>query len=496
MARPVGSDRLIVRDLKAAARREFDLVVIGGGIYGVSLLQEAARRGLSACLCEAADFGGGTSWNSLRIVHGGLRYLQTMDLLRFFQSVAARRRVARQFPALVRPLECLMPLYGKGLKRASLARMALLVNDVLSAGRNRDLIEPVRLPPSQVLDAEATRRQFPPVRTEGLEGAARWSDYLMVSSERIVLELLRDACRNGAVALNYAPALELVSDGKVARGVRIRDALSGEHQTIAARAVVNCSGPQVRRFARGRGGDAERLFQPSLAFNLMLDVSLPGTTALAVASPQPDAPILFLVPQRQTLLAGTMHLPRPPDTTEAVPTEAELEHFLILLNEAIPGLNVGRSNVRRVFAGLLPATVAGSAHLVKREILEDHGKAGGLEHFYSVSGVKFTTAAEVARRTLTMIGTTSRSADTQLELPLAEATPMLIDASRLSRDDASVGPALQRVVEEEAVQSLDDLILRRANWATTETDLEWVRERVLQLVKFPSPVSRPMGVHI
>lgn len=482
---------MIVRDIEAATRREFDLLVIGGGIYGVSLLQEAARRGLSACLCEAADFGGGTSWNSLRIVHGGLRYLQTMDLSRFLQSVAARRRVARQFPALVRPLECLMPLYGQGMKRVPLMRMALLANDLLSARRNEGLPEVAHLPASGVLDAEATRRRFPRVRGDGLQGAACWSDYFMVSSERIVIELLRDACRHGAIALNYTPVIDLVSEGKVARGVRVRNVLSGEVHTIAARAVVNCAGPQVRTLARGRGGDAERLFQPSLAFNLMLDVSLPCASALAVAAPQPDAPILFLVPQRGTLLAGTMHLPRSADTTEAVPSEAELEHFLALLNEAIPGLDAQRRNVLTVFAGLLPATASGSPRLATREVLADHGRAGGLERLYSVSGVKFTTANEVARRTLALIGATGDTANEVVELPLSAATPLVTDAANLwTHDDESVGVALRHVVQEEAVQSLDDLVLRRTNWATTEADLEAARQRVVQFVKLPAVVLR------
>lgn len=482
---------MIVRDLESVARREFDLVVVGGGIYGVSLLQEAARRGLSACLCEAADFGGRTSWSSLRIVHGGLRYLQTMDLARFFQSVAARRRVARQFPALVRPLECLMPLYGQGLKRVPVMRMALLANDLLSARRNQGLPEAARLPAGGVIDAVATRRRFPRVRADGLQGAACWSDYFMVSSERIVIELLRDACRHGAIALNYVPVVDLLSEGKVARGVRVRNALSGEVHTIAARAVVNCAGPQVRTLARGRGGDAERLFQPSLAFNLMLDVSLPCTSALAVAAPQPDAPILFLVPQRGTLLAGTMHLPRSADTTEAVPSEAELEHFLALLNEAIPGLDAHRRKVLRVFAGLLPATASGSSRLVTREVVQDHGRAGGLERLYSVSGVKFTTASDVARRTLALIGATGNTANEVVELPLSPATGLVTDAANLwTQDDESVGVALRRVVQEEAVQSLDDLVLRRTNWATTEADLERARQRVMQFVKLPAVVIR------
>jgi glycerol-3-phosphate dehydrogenase len=83
---------MIARDVQTAAAREFDIAIIGGGIHGVSLLRQAALRGLSACLCEAGDFGGGTSWNTLRILHGGLRYLQSMNLGRFLRDDRECRR--------------------------------------------------------------------------------------------------------------------------------------------------------------------------------------------------------------------------------------------------------------------------------------------------------------------------------------------------------------------------------------------------------------------
>ena len=470
---------MISRDFSAAARRDFDLVIVGGGIYGASLLQEAARRGLSACLCEAADFGGETSWNSLRIVHGGLRYLQTMDLRRFLQSVAARRRVARQFPSLVKVLRCLMPLYGQGLKRASVMRMALLANDLLSAHRNAGLVGSARLPGGGILDAQAVRREFPQVRTDGLEGAAFWSDYFMVSSERILMELLHDACRHGAVALNYARVVEILGGDTGVQGVLVRNTLTGDAHTITGRAVVNCAGPRVRDLARGRGGDAERLFSPSLAFNLLLDKRLEVDCALAVAPPRANAPILFLVPKSGALLAGTMHLPRPAETTEAAPTDAEIVSFLELLNEAIPGLDVRLGNVRRVFSGLLPAAAPGSADLLKREILEDHGRVGGPKGLYSVSGVKFTTANDVAQQLLDMIGADTDPANEVAELPLSPATAMLTDAGLLSAGNRdSVDQALQRVVADEAVQCTEDFVLRRTNWATTELDLEGVLERL------------------
>jgi glycerol-3-phosphate dehydrogenase len=477
---------VIRRDVDAAEGREFDLVIVGGGIYGASLLQAAAERGLSACLLEARDFGGQTSWNSLRIVHGGLRYLQSMDLRRFFQSVAARRRLALRFPALVRPLKCLMPLYAQGLKRKSVMRVALQLNDALSVNRNADLPAAVKLPGSDVIGVEDTRRVFPGVREDGLEGAARWYDYLMVSSERILMELLRDACRNGAMALNYAPAEELLVRDDSIVGVRVRDALSGDTSDVRGRHVVNCAGPQVRTLASGGGGDTGKLFRPSLAFNLLLDVSLESDHALAVAPPRPGAPILFVVPQDGAVLAGTRHLPRGAEDTEAVPTEAEILEFLQLLNEAIPGLDARIASVRRVFAGLLPATRAGGAELVKREVLMDHGKAGGPKGFYSVSGVKYTTAGDVAGQTLRMMGLYRPASADDEPLPLSAATPLLVDTKACLRSgDAEVLSVLRRVVQEESVQCAEDLLLRRMNWAMGPIDVETLLEDLAGRLNIP-----------
>lgn len=463
---------MIVRDLDAASSREYDLVVVGGGIYGVSLLREAARRGLSACLCEAGDFGGGTTLNSLRIVHGGLRYLQTLDLRRFFQSVASRRQFARQYPSLVRPLPCLMPMYGQGMKRASVMRMALLMNDALSSHRNRGLRPALNLSAGGVIPADEVVRRFPGVRRDRLEGAATWSDYFMVSSERILMEQLRDACRRGATALNYAPVQQVIVKGGAVRGVVVQDGIGGRAARLAAPRVVNCAGPRVRELAGLAGADDESLFRPSLAFNLLLDVELPREHALAVAAPQPGAPILFLVPQEASVLAGTLHLPRPPGTTEAVPTEQEIGQYLDLLNAAIPGLGAGPQNVRRVFAGLLPAARPGSSELAKRELLLDHGRSGGPRNFFSVSGVKWTTASDVAARVLGLMELSRIPTRDDDALPLSPATPELVDGGRfLALDEQSARACVRRVASEECVHFVDDFVRRRTGWATQRPDL-------------------------
>ena len=130
---------MINRDPDAATRSRYDLVVVGGGVHGIALTLEAARRGLRALLVERHDFGSQTSWNSLRIIHGGLRSLQRLDIRQFREMVEERRWWFRHFPELVEPLPCLMPLYGRGVERPTVIRLALKTSDLLSVQRNRDV---------------------------------------------------------------------------------------------------------------------------------------------------------------------------------------------------------------------------------------------------------------------------------------------------------------------------------------------------------------------
>jgi glycerol-3-phosphate dehydrogenase len=362
-------------------------------------------------------------------------------------------------------------------------RVALFVNDALSVRRNSGLIETLCLPASRILNADETRREFPGVRTAGLMGAARWYDYFMLSSERILIELLRSASAHGALAANYARVERILSDGDSVRGVLVRDELSGQIHTLRARSVVNCAGPWASAHAQDLGHDAAILFKPSLAFNVLLDASLPGNSAYAVSAAGRGAPVLFLVPQRNSVLAGTVHVSRPPGTTEATPSHGEIEDFLAQLRAAIPGFDARMGNVCRVFAGLLPATLEGSAQLVKREVLLDHATKGGLNGMYSVSGVKFTTALDVASQTLKMMGHAEPDRIKPEPLPISSATELLIDAQRLwSHDIAAVREALARTVREEAVHSVEDLVLRRTGWAATEVDLDAVKRQVSALI--------------
>jgi glycerol-3-phosphate dehydrogenase len=395
------------RDLDGAVAGSYDLLVIGGGMYGATLALEASRRGICTLLLERGDFGRETTRSSLRILHGGLRYLQSLDLSRFRESVGERRWFLRHFPDLVEPLPCLMPLHdpprGDRLRRPGIFRLALKINDLLARER--------ALPPGRLLSVAETVELFPGVDRAGLRGGALWYDAVAKDPERLVREVLRWACRCGARALSHVEAVELIVRDQTVAGVRAVDRASGRSVEFRARRIVNCAGPWSRDLARRFDRDVPALLSPALAFNLLLDREAPSRAALAVASREPGAQTWFLLPREGRLLAGTAYTPVRAGSGEEGPDEVQVWQFLAALNAALPGFDLRRSDVLDVLWGRLPAVAEGSVELASRPVIVDHGRHGGPQGLVSVSGVKLTTARAVARRTLKVLGTAPRAAE-------------------------------------------------------------------------------------
>ena len=475
---------MIVRDVAAAAQGRYDLVIIGGGIQGACLLLEAARCGKRVVLLERDDFGGATSWNSLRIIHGGLRYLQSADLRRYRESVADRRWFFRAFADLVQPLPCVMPLHGHGLKRPMVLRAALLANELLGASRG---INDRNWQRGRVLNVLETLSVAPFTRLDGLQGAAMWYDGMMRSPQRVVIELIRWACSLGATALNYVQAERLIQRDGAIRAVRAVDGTTGEVHEIETAAVANCAGPWAGRVASAGDGDGGPLFRPSLAFNLLLDREPLSQCGLAVSPPRAGGSdrAYFLCPFHGRILAGTSHVPWHGDADQPRPTHQQVGQMLDDLNAAIPGFQASHDDILRVYSGLLPTETAGSYQPAKRTLLVDHSRDGGPRGLLTIRGVKFTTARHTAQRALRHLfpDARARAGDTAVDRPQWTCPVDLLDPdSPCTLEDELVAETLERIVHEEAVVRLDDLLLRRTDWLADPRDAQRVSDRVKSLL--------------
>src|SRR5512138_104540 len=177
------------RDLRRLADENFDVAVAGGGVMGLAVAREAASRGLRTALVEKGDFGGATSANSLKLIHGGLRYLQHGDIGRLRQSVRERLAFMRTAPHLVHPLPFLVPTYGHGAKGKEAMDIAFLLYRMLAWDRNGTGDPEKEIPPGRTISADECRRLFPGFRQQGLTGGAVFHDGQAYNSERLTLAI-------------------------------------------------------------------------------------------------------------------------------------------------------------------------------------------------------------------------------------------------------------------------------------------------------------------
>src|SRR3972149_7864196 len=182
---------MMKRNVATLADKEYDLVIVGGGIFGVCAAWDATLRGLSVALVERGVFAHATSASCFKIVHGGLRYLQHADLHRIRESSRERNSLLRIAPHLVRPLPVVVPTYGQGLRGKGLLRAGLLAYDLITFDRNRGITDPQRrIPRGYAISREECLGLFPGLESKGLTGGVGFHDGQMYSPARLALSSL------------------------------------------------------------------------------------------------------------------------------------------------------------------------------------------------------------------------------------------------------------------------------------------------------------------
>lgn len=396
------------RNLSLLASREFDVVVVGGGIYGAAIAREAALCGLSTALIEKGDFCSATSASSLKIIHGGLRYLQQMDIIRLRNSVVERRALMRIAPHLVHPLPCLMPTQGHLMKGREAMFCGMLLNDILSADRNR-LDDPEKfIPRCRLISRDEVRRRLPGFPTDGITGGAAWHDAYVYNSERLVTAMVRSAVEAGAAAANYVKLTGFHKTGTRITAVHARDELGGPEFDITAKLVINAAGPWANEVLATLNtrvpGPVAGL---ALGLNFVLKRQLLPHYSAGLRfrrNAGESQRLLFLMPWRGHTLAGTYYRPHQGPADSMKVTEQDIEILLSDLIHAYPAAEIKRDDIAAILPGLLPAKhtqlVNGEPVLANHFSIIDHATRDAIGGVMTVVGVKYTTARDVAARTL------------------------------------------------------------------------------------------------
>lgn len=394
------------RDLAALDAAEFDLVVIGGGMFGAAAALDATQRGLKVALVERGDFCGATSAHSFKMIHGGIRYLQHADVPRIRQSARARASFLRIAPHLAHPLPIVIPTYGAGMRSKPVLQAGMAVYDALTWDRNHGIRDPARrIPRGWSLGRDEVVKRYPGLPRAGLSGAGVFCDGQMYNPARLVLAFVRSAADRGAVCANYVEATGLLGDDKRVRGVRCVDRLNGGGIDVRARLVLNAAGPYASALIAGATGHG---LEPPTPFSrdayfIVARPLIDSDHALTVpaASHDPDALLsrggrhLFMVPWRGATLVGVWHKVYPGHPDDYGIEDVELGRWIAEINQAYGGLDLTLDDVALGSAGLVPfgENDGGSENLkfAHRSRMVDHARERGLEGCITLIGVRYTT---------------------------------------------------------------------------------------------------------
>lgn len=398
---------MTARDLTKLSSDVLDLLVIGGGAHGATIAYHAAKAGYRTALVEKNDFCGATSASSLKILHGGLRYLQHFNIKRMRHSIAARREMMQLAPHLVRPLACMMPLYGNGLRGKRVMQAALFLNDCIGWDRNQGLPAEIRLPRGRIVSEGQCRQTIPDVAREDLHGACVWYDGLALDTERLILEYILGSMRYGARAANYAEATALKKRGDELYQVTIRDRLSKETHQVKSRFVVNASGPWFEKSLQPPSSK-ERKQKWTLALNIVSRKKLFDTYAVALEGQgtyeDKDAVIkrgkrlYFFVPWRGHTMIGTEYQESLADPDSLQVKREMIENMVAEVNGIYPSAQLSYEDISFFHAGLLPMRSISDENNIQLEKNSTffECKEHDLNRVISVKGVKYTTAPHIA----------------------------------------------------------------------------------------------------
>lgn len=361
----------MIRDPAALTRDRFDLLVIGGGIYGAWCAYDAAQRGLKVALIERGDWACGTSSASSKLIHGGLRYLEHFEFSLVSHALTERRVLARIAPHLVRPMNFVLPVWRGARVGSFRLSCGLMLYDLLAWRR-----QPVQRHKHYRKDRLLQR--YPFLKTKGLNGGFRYGD-CQEDDARVTLTVVRAAQQAGASVVNHCAATELL-DG----GAHLQDRLSGESLTISARHTVLTAGPWSHELL----GEAAPAMNRVKGSHLVLPEIPDCRSAFLLTAPQ-DGRVFFVIPWYGRTLVGTTEASiTDPDTAEV--TTQETRYLLDAVAEWMPDLGWTENHVISRFAGTRALQAQDKANLaaVTREFAILQPRRGVTLPI----GGKFTTA--------------------------------------------------------------------------------------------------------
>ncbi|WP_268624675.1 glycerol-3-phosphate dehydrogenase/oxidase [Paenibacillus alvei] len=330
--------------VQAMGQKPLDVIVIGGGITGAGISLDATTRGLRTALFEMQDFAAGTSSRSTKLVHGGLRYLKQFDVKTVAEVGKERAIVYENGPHVTTPEWMLLPLHRGGTFGKFSTGIGLRVYDFLAGVKRSER--------RRMLSEQETLSREPLLKQEGLLGGGYYVEY-RTDDARLTIEVMKEAVRNGAMALNYMKVDSfLYENGKIV-GVRVIDQLDGEAFEFRAKKIINAAGPWVDELRNKDHSKTGKHLQLSKGVHLVIDQSK-FPLKQAIYFDTPDGRMVFAIPRDGKTYVGTTDTFYKADPVQPVMTKEDRDYIMKAIQYMFPSIQLTADDVESSWAGVRP----------------------------------------------------------------------------------------------------------------------------------------------
>lgn len=387
--------------------KEFDLVVIGGGITGAGVARDAVIRGMDVALLEKEDFAYGTSSRSTKLVHGGLRYLENYDFGLVREALRERKILLEIASHLVYPSKFFFPVYEESRVFPLQLRAGLFFYDLLAGNKGiggHDFINP-----------EETRAEFPGLKKEGLKATGVYYDCQM-DDARLVISNVLDARARGASVANYA---EVTGVNRANSGdgweLGVQDKLNGEEFTVKTDQIINATGPWSDDLAGEWRSEDDQFLRPTKGVHLILPAL--DTDVAGFFPSIHDDRLFFVIPWENRTLVGTTDTDFSSSPDELSVDERDRKYLLSNVNHYLEGIEFTEDDVSSEFTGLRPLYSTSSGKVGESEVSRDHEILMEQDSIYTIIGGKYTTYRAMAEETLDLMEVDQKKSTAEIALP-------------------------------------------------------------------------------
>jgi glycerol-3-phosphate dehydrogenase len=372
-------------NIERMKRNPFDMIVIGGGITGAGVAREAALRGLAVALLEKGDFASGTSSKSARMVHGGFRYLEQLQIGLVISACSERYRLHKLAPRLVRPTGFIFPVYRHARNSLAKINLGLWLYEILALFRS--------IRRHRLLRPKEVRAREPAIQQQNLAGAIYYYDCL-TDDARLTLATIKNAHALGAVVANYLEVTRILIEGGRVTGVEVWDVLSGETFAVRASLVANAAGVWVDRIRFMEDPQATSCMRANRGSHVILPRDKIPINDVVIFTSTDGKRGMYAVPWGNTVVVGTTDLDHEGSLDQVYATYDEVQEMVAAANRVFPGARITLADVIATYAGLRP--------LLDREgkdayqASRDHEIFVGPSGLVSIAGGKLTTYRKMA----------------------------------------------------------------------------------------------------